>query len=69
MRSWLPDGRYVDADAKLEGGKLIWGHTDGRGGRVRYTITVKDGSWNEIGENVREGSAPFKFFEMDVKRK
>jgi len=68
FRSWLPDGRYVDADAVLEGGKLIWSHQDGRGGTVRYTIVVGANGWHETGENVREGAPPTKFFEMTVTR-
>ena len=35
---------------------------------IRYTATIKDGTWTEIGERVVPGQAPVKFFEMNLKR-
>jgi hypothetical protein len=35
---------------------------------IRYTATVKDGAWKEVGERVAPGQAPVQFFEMNLKR-
>lgn len=35
---------------------------------LRYTATVKDGVWFEIGERIVEGQAPVKTFEMTLRR-
>lgn len=35
---------------------------------LRYTATVKDGVWVEIGERLIEGQAPLKTFEMTLRR-
>lgn len=35
---------------------------------LRYTATVKDGLWTEIGERITEGQAPVKTFEMSLRR-
>lgn len=35
---------------------------------IRYTATVKDGAWNEVGDYVSPGKDPQRFFEMNLKR-
>lgn len=35
---------------------------------IRFSGTVKDGVWHEIGERVVEGQEPVRFFEMNLKR-
>lgn len=35
---------------------------------IRYTATIKDGAWKEVGERVVPGQAPVQFFEMNLKR-
>lgn len=35
---------------------------------IRYTATVKDGKWHEIGERIAPGQEPIKFIEMDLAR-
>jgi len=35
---------------------------------LRYTATVKDGVWVEIGERLVEGQAPVKIFDMSLRR-
>jgi hypothetical protein len=37
------------------------------GGKVRYTATIKDGEWNEIGERA-QGDAWHKFIEFKLKK-
>ena len=35
---------------------------------IRYTATLKDGMWTEIGERIAPSQAPIQFFEMHLKR-
>jgi hypothetical protein len=35
---------------------------------IRYTATIKDGAWKEVGERIAQGQAPVQFFEMNLKR-
>lgn len=35
---------------------------------IRYTGTVKDGTWHEVGDRIMPGGEPVRFFEMTLKR-
>ena len=35
---------------------------------IRYTATVKDGHWREVGERLMQGKPPVQIFEMNLKR-
>jgi hypothetical protein len=35
---------------------------------IRYTATIKDGNFREIGEQIMPGKAPVQIFEMNLKR-
>lgn len=35
---------------------------------IRYTATVKDGTWHEHGERIAQGGETFRFFEMTLTR-
>ncbi|CAN5509288.1 hypothetical protein BH10PSE14_BH10PSE14_43440 [soil metagenome] len=35
---------------------------------IRYTATLKDGVWNEVGDRVMPGQPPQRFFEMNLRR-
>jgi hypothetical protein len=61
-------GTSVVADATVDGDTIIWGFEDGRGGKIRYTITLADTTWHEIGEYIPQAHQPTKFFEMSLKR-
>ncbi|WLT31231.1 hypothetical protein [Geothrix sp. PMB-07] len=37
-------------------------------GVIRYTATVKDGVWHEVGDRIFPGAAPVRTFEMTLKR-
>ena len=45
-----------------------WSHPAGPGASIRYTATVRDGEWHEVGERVAEGSVPVKTVELRVRR-
>jgi hypothetical protein len=35
---------------------------------IRYTATIKDGNWKEVGDRIVPGKDPIRFFEMNLKR-
>jgi hypothetical protein len=35
---------------------------------IRYTATIKDGAWLEVGDRIMPGKEPVRFFEMNLKR-
>jgi hypothetical protein len=35
---------------------------------IRYTATIKDGVWKEVGDRITPGKEPARFFEMNLKR-
>lgn len=35
---------------------------------IRYTATLKDGTWQEVGDRIAPGKEPVRFFEMNLKR-
>jgi len=35
---------------------------------IRYSATIKDGAWREVGDRVLPGKEPIRFFEMNLKR-
>ncbi|MFL6845304.1 MAG: DUF1579 domain-containing protein [Allosphingosinicella sp.] len=46
----------------------VWQTPAGPGAIVRYTATIKDGAWREVGERIADGGAPMQVFEMNLKR-
>lgn len=67
FRSHLANGLSGDHPAEWKEGAFIWSMELPRVGTMRYTIRIKDGLWDEIGEMQREGVWN-KFFEMRMKR-
>jgi len=35
---------------------------------IRYTATIKNGTWREVGDRIAPGKDPVRFFEMNLKR-
>ena len=35
---------------------------------IRYTATIGNGTWREVGDQIVPGKDPFRFFEMNLKR-
>jgi hypothetical protein len=35
---------------------------------IRYTATIKDGTWHEVGDRIVSGGEPVRFFEMTLRR-
>ena len=70
MRAYTKEGKYIEADAKIENGKLIWGFDHPQAGKVRYTLWQDDEyQWQEIGEFSRdEGKTWHQNFGMTLKK-
>lgn len=66
VKSWLNDGNMSLSKAEInEQGQFIWGFQV-PGGRIRYTITLTDTTWNEKGEFVMESGQAFPIMEMNL---
>jgi hypothetical protein len=46
----------------------VWSVPAGPNAMIRFTATVKNNTWREIGEYVAEGGTPKQTFEMNLKR-
>lgn len=46
----------------------VWEMPAAPGMTIRYTATIKDGNWREVGDRVIPGKEPVRFFEMNLKR-
>lgn len=68
FHAFRDNGMGTVATAEVTDTGMIWGFEDGRGGKIRYTITLADDTWTEIGEYLVEGQPARKFFDMTVKR-
>jgi len=67
MRSYA-QGRAGDFELKLQDDGFVWEIPAGPGMTIRYTATVKDGAWKEVGDRIVPGKEPVRFFEMNLKR-
>jgi hypothetical protein len=45
-----------------------WSQPAGSGATIRYTATVRDGEWHEVGERVAEGAPPVRMIELRLRR-
>ena len=61
--------RYAGTfELKLTADGYVWEVPAGPNAVMRFTATVKNNTWREIGELVAEGGAPKQAFEMNLKR-
>jgi hypothetical protein len=67
MRSHA-QGYSGDFTLKLNEDGFVWEVPGGPGMTIRYTATVKDGTWKEVGDRIVKDKEPVRFFEMDLKR-
>ncbi|MBI5256535.1 MAG: DUF1579 domain-containing protein [Burkholderiales bacterium] len=66
LKSWA-EGREGSFPVELRPDGFIWSIKAGPA-TIRYTATVKDGVWTEIGERLMEGQPPMRIFEMSVRK-
>ncbi len=67
MRSYA-QGHAGTFELTLTPDGYVWEIPAGPGAVVRFTATVKDGTWREVGEYVAPGKPPVQNFEMNLKR-
>lgn len=67
LRSYA-QGHAGDFELKLKDDGYTWEIPAGPGMTIRYTATVKDGAWKEVGDRIVKDKEPVRFFEMDLKR-
>jgi hypothetical protein len=60
-------GRVGDFPLTLTADGYVWEIPAGPM-TIRYTATIKDGTWREVGDRVMPGKDPVRFFEMNLKR-
>jgi hypothetical protein len=70
MHSHLQSGLSTVANFEViePNQKYEWWFEDGRGGTIKYKISIDSGNWKEEGEYSRAGMQPSKFFEMNLKK-
>lgn len=61
-------GYVGDYPLELRPDGFVWSITLPDGVQLRYTITVKDDRWIEVGERIAPGQPPVKTLEMSLKR-
>lgn len=66
--SHTAEGRSGIFDGRVEDGKFIWGMEIPGRGRARYTLSLADGKWEEIGEFSADGESWGQFFSMELER-
>lgn len=64
---WYRQGHARDAAADVTADGFMWTVDEGDAS-VRYTATVKDGVWSEIGERIVEGQPAVRVYEMALRR-
>ena len=66
MKAFRGDGGQIDADVKLiDDHTFQWSFSNPMAGQIKYTITVQNNKWTEIGEISRDNGTTWnKYFEM-----
>ena len=68
FKTYLASGRGGDLTLKANETNYEWG-MEFPEGKILYTITIKDGVWNEVGKITRDGGKTWlQFFEMNLKK-
>jgi hypothetical protein len=68
MKAFSGDGGQIDADAKLlDDHTFEWGFSTAMTGQIKFTITVVNNKWTEVGEMSRDnGKNWYKYFAMTL---
>lgn len=70
IRPHKADGASLDTVlVPTDNGSWQWGIPSPNGGSIRYTITLKENKWQEVGEFSMDGKQWRKFFEMNLEKK
>lgn len=61
-------GRAGDFALDVRPDGYVWQVPAGPGAIIRYTATIGDGTWREVGDRIVGNSPPMRIFEMNLKR-
>jgi hypothetical protein len=61
-------GRSGDFPLEVRPDGYVWQTPAGPGAIVRYTATIGNGTWREVGDRIAGTAAPVRIFEMNLKR-
>jgi hypothetical protein len=61
-------GREGDFKLDVRPDGYVWQMPAGPGAIIRYTATIGNGKWREVGERIAGTAAPLQIFEMNLKR-
>ena len=67
MQSWAL-GRSGSFTLRITDDGYVWELPAGPGTIVRYTATIRNGAWREVGERIAGNAAPVQIFEMNLRR-
>jgi hypothetical protein len=65
---WYSTNAVRTVELKLTADGYVWEISDGSNMTTRYTATVKDKNWREVGELIENSKPPRKIFELNLKR-
>jgi hypothetical protein len=69
VKTYLVDGRSVEAEARFIGSSFQWSFKTPQGFSVRYTVKLNEkGEWFETGEMSQDGNSWRQFHEMTLQR-
>lgn len=66
--TWLAQGTTGNHELKLIDNGWYWEIQPPGAGTIRFTMTLQDGQWVEVGERSTDGTTWKKFFEMKLKK-
>lgn len=61
------DGQTIEPELEVRPDTILWAFNV-PGGKVRYTITLTDSAWHEVGTFARNGGTPFQIIDMRLRR-
>ncbi|MEE2565741.1 hypothetical protein [Hyphobacterium marinum] len=69
MRTVVMQGHTLEVVPEISENRIVWGFEAGPMGETRYTSTVTDGVWHEVGERRMPGETDWTvFLEMTLER-
>jgi hypothetical protein len=68
MKAFRGDGEQIDAETKLvDDYTFQWSFSNSMAGQIKFTISVRNNEWTEIGEMSRDNGATWtKYLEMTL---
>ena len=61
-------GRHATVPLTITETGFVWETPAGPGAIIRYTATIRDGTWHEVGEIIAPGRPPLRVVELSLRR-